>query len=103
MKEQKGKDVSSLMVTTKVSKWGNSSAVRIPNQFTRLLNLKEGDVVQIKLTSEKDLLLRPIIEPQEQESSEELREHLKNLLSQIEPDSPRHEEIDFGIEGNERI
>jgi antitoxin MazE len=38
-----------------------------------------------------------------EESGEELRSHLKTLLSQIKADSPRHEEIDLGIEGDELI
>lgn len=89
------------MTTTTISKWGNSNAVRIPNQFLKLLNLTEGMEIQIMVTPENDLLLRPLTKPQE--SNEELRVHLKQLLSQLKPDSPRHEEVDFGIEGDELI
>jgi antitoxin MazE len=89
------------MTTATLSKWGNSSAVRIPNQFLKRLNLEEGAELQIIVTPENDILLRPTIKPQE--SNEELRVHLKMLLSKIKPDSPRHEEIDLGIEGDELI
>ncbi|WP_245976347.1 hypothetical protein [Paenibacillus prosopidis] len=46
-------------------------------------------------------MLRPMVKPEE--SNEELRAHMKVLLSKIKPDSPRHEEIDLGIEGDELI
>lgn len=100
MNHQKGKDVI-LMTTATLSKWGNSSAVRIPNQVLKRLNLEEGAEIEIIVTPENDLLLRPTKKPQE--SNEELRAHLKLLLSKIKPDSPRHDEIDAGIEGDELI
>lgn len=96
---KKEKDVI-LMTTATLSKWGNSSAVRIPNQILKRLNLEEGTEIEIIVTPENDLLLRPTKKPQE--SNEELREHLKQLLSKIKPDS-RHDEIDVGIEGDEKI
>lgn len=95
-----GKDMI-LMTTATLSKWGNSSAVRIPNQLLKRLNLEEGTEMQIMVTPENDILLRPIMKPQE--SNEELRAHMKMLLSKIKPDSARHEEIDLGIEGDELI
>lgn len=100
MDYQKGKDVV-LMTTATLSKWGNSSAVRIPNQFIKLLNLEEGAELQIILTPENDILLRPTVKPQE--SNEELRVHMRNLLSKIKPDSQRHEEIELGTEGDELL
>lgn len=60
------------MTRVTLSRWSNSSRIRIPNQAP-------------------------------EESGEELRSHLKTLLSQIKADSPRHEEIDLGIEGDELI
>jgi antitoxin MazE len=99
---KKGKDLIVMTMTTAtLSKWGNSSAVRIPNQFLKRLNLEEGAELQIMVTPENDILLRPTVKPKE--SNEELRAHLKMLLSKIKPDSPRHEEIDLGIEGDELI
>ncbi len=100
MDHKQGKDMI-LMTTTTLSKWGNSSAIRIPNQFLKRLNLEEGAEIQIIVTPENDLLLRPTAKPQE--SNEELRAHLKLLLSKIKPGSSRHEEIDLGIEGDELI
>jgi antitoxin MazE len=76
------------MTTTTLSKWGNSSAVRIPNQFLKHLNLEDGAELQILVTPDNDILLRPTVMPQE--SNEELRAHMRMLLSKIKPDSPRH-------------
>lgn len=100
MDYQKGKDVIR-MTTVTLSKWGNSSAVRIPNQILKQLNLEEGAEMQIMVTPENDILLRPTTKPEE--SNEELRAHMKMLLSKIKPDSKSHAEIDFGIEGDELI
>jgi antitoxin MazE len=90
-----------LMTTVTLSRWGNSSGIRIPNQFLKRMNLEEGMEMEIVLTPENHILLRPLQAPEE--SGEELRSHLKTLLSQIKADSPRHEEIDLGIEGDELI
>ncbi|MDF2922512.1 MAG: hypothetical protein K0R57_1426 [Paenibacillaceae bacterium] len=56
--------------------------------------------LEIVLTPENHILLRPLKVP---ESNEELRVHLKTLLARIQPDSPRHEEIDLRAEGEEII
>jgi antitoxin MazE len=90
-----------LMTTTTLSKWGNSSAIRIPNQFLKQLNLQEGAELQITVTPDNEILIRPMIKPQE--SNEELRNHMQMLLSRIKSDSVRHEEIELGIEGDELI
>lgn len=36
----------------KVAKWGNSYGIRIPKDVLRALDLKEGDEVEVKRTSE---------------------------------------------------
>jgi len=89
------------MTTATLSKWGNSSAIRIPNQILKRLNLEEGEEIEIIVTPENDLLLRP--KKKNHESNEELRAHLKLLLSKIKPDTPRHDEIDVEIKGDELI
>ncbi|WP_419875550.1 AbrB/MazE/SpoVT family DNA-binding domain-containing protein [Candidatus Pristimantibacillus sp. PTI5] len=90
-----------LMTTATLSKWGNSSAVRIPSQFLKQLNLDEGAELQIILTANNEILLRPVTKPSE--TPEELRNHMRMLLSKIKLGSPRHEEIDLGIEGDELL
>ena len=89
------------MANTTLSKWGNSIAVRIPSQVVKRLHLEEGLELQIEITPEQDILLRPI--QKRQETNEALRAHLKILLAKITPESPRHDEIDLGIEGDELL
>jgi len=93
------KDVM-IVTTVTLSKWGNSNGVRIPNQFIKRLNLTEGSELEAILTPENHILLRPIAV---QETSEELRSHLKQLLSKVQTNSQRHDEIDLDIEGDELI
>ncbi len=88
------------MTKVTLSRWGNSSGVRIPNQFLKRMNLVEGAELEAVLTPENHILLRPLSLP---ESNEELRSHLKSLLSKVKSDAGRHEEIDLGIEGDELI
>ncbi len=88
------------MTTVTLSRWGNSSGIRIPSQFLKQMNMVEGMQMEVILTPENHILLRPL---QQVESNEELRAHLNKLLSQIKTDSPRHDEVDLGIEGDELI
>jgi antitoxin MazE len=37
----------------KVSKWGNSLAVRLPATIIQMLNLKEGDEIEISVAGER--------------------------------------------------
>lgn len=90
-----------MTTTVPLSRWGNSSGIRIPNQFLKRMNLVEGTEMEIILAPENHILLRPLQTPDE--STVELRNHLKTLLSQIKTDSPRHEEVDLGVEGDEII
>ncbi|MFD2115358.1 AbrB/MazE/SpoVT family DNA-binding domain-containing protein [Paenibacillus yanchengensis] len=89
-----------LMTTATLSKWGNSNAIRIPNQILKRLNLSEGSEIEIIVTTENELLLRPL--SPSTDTQKELRAHLNHLLSQVKPDI-RHEEVDLGIEGDELI
>lgn len=100
MEDQSKERREMLMATATLSKWGNSSAVRIPNQLLKRLNLEEGSEIEILVTENNELLLRPITKPSE--SNEELRAHLKNLLSRVKEDQ-RHDEIDVGTEGAELL
>ncbi|MFC9709300.1 AbrB/MazE/SpoVT family DNA-binding domain-containing protein [Paenibacillus sp. NPDC056933] len=100
MEQQSNERRGIAMTTATLSKWGNSSAIRIPNQLLKRLNLEEGSEIEILVTADNELLLRPKTKPVE--SNEELRNHLKTLLSKVKQDT-RHEEIDFGTEGNELL
>lgn len=41
-----------------VAKWGNSLALRIPNELVRRIGIKEGDSVQATLAADGTLCLR---------------------------------------------
>ncbi|MGV7116048.1 AbrB/MazE/SpoVT family DNA-binding domain-containing protein [Paenibacillus kyungheensis] len=84
-----------------LSKWGNSSAIRIPTDLIKRLNWSEGTEMEMIITNDNEILLRPIL--QQEESNQDLKAHLNNLLAQIKPESPRHEEVDWGIEGDEKL
>ncbi|WP_416294573.1 AbrB/MazE/SpoVT family DNA-binding domain-containing protein [Paenibacillus illinoisensis] len=88
------------MTTAILRKWGNSIAICIPNQVLKRLNLEESSEIEILVTADNDLLLCP--KNKLTNSNEELRSHLKTLLSKVNEDK-RHDEIDFGTEGNELL
>ncbi|MCQ4087920.1 AbrB/MazE/SpoVT family DNA-binding domain-containing protein [Saccharibacillus sp. JS10] len=88
------------MTTVKVSRWGNSSAIRIPNQLLKKMNLTEGTQMEAILTPENHILLRPV---EQLKTEDELKDHLKTLLSQVKNNAQRHGEVNLGIEGDELI
>ncbi len=70
---------------TKIQKWGNSLALRIPMSFAKETNLKNGSFVNLNLIEGK-LVAEPL---KEKEYS------LKELLSKINKDN-LHREFDSG-------
>jgi antitoxin MazE len=48
-----------------VSKWGNSLAVRLPAAVVELLNLKEGDDIEIQVAGSRAFQVSKRPEPQE--------------------------------------
>lgn len=42
-----------------VAKWGNSLALRIPAEYVRTFGIKEGDRVEVRLTVDGGLNIRP--------------------------------------------
>lgn len=78
-------------MTTKIQKWGNSLAVRIPRHVAEQLSLQQGS--EVEMTVDKhEITLKP----------KSTKPTLEELLSQCTPDK-RHEEIDFGRIGRELI
>ena len=69
----------------KVSKWGNSLAVRIPSKLARSADLKEGADLEIG-ESDGCIVLRPV---------RRVRYELNALVSQI-TDESIHEEVESG-------
>ena len=69
----------------KISKWGNSAAIRLPKSILNLLGLKEGS--EVELLVENDAI---IIRPQKIK-----KYNLDELLSQINA-SNLHKEVSTG-------
>lgn len=72
-------------MTTKVQKWGNSLAVRIPKDITKKLGLYEGSSVDI-LSQKEGVLMKP---------TRNDSPTLKEMVRQITPEN-RHKLIDWG-------
>ena len=70
---------------TKVQKWGNSLAVRIPKAFAEELGLENSTVVEMSL-SEGQLVMK---------AAAPRRWKLEDLLAQVTPENI-HAEIDSG-------
>ena len=76
---------------TKIQKWGNSLALRIPKPFALEIGLDQNSVVEVSI-SEGKLLLEPIIVPEYS---------LEQLLEQV-TDTNLHSEVETGSAvGNE--
>ena len=52
-----------LRMKTRIQKWGNSLAVRIPKSFASEVGITEEDAVELAL-AKGQLMIRPIIEDQ---------------------------------------
>jgi len=72
-------------MTTKVQKWGNSLALRIPKPFAEEAGLEPDSVVDIAV-KDGTLVIKP---------SPKRRRSLKELLVDI-TDENRHEETEWG-------
>lgn len=57
----------------RVSKWGNSLAVRLPNTVVEALELKEGDEIELHAVERRDLDV--VRRPTQQELIEQLRKY----------------------------
>lgn len=79
-----------MTVETKVQKWGNSLAVRIPKDVAEQINLKQGSDIELKVTDKGIELI-----PQKQKPT------LEELMAQITPEN-QHKEVNRGkSEGGE--
>ncbi len=69
----------------KISKWGNSLAVRIPRGIAKEAGIGEGDSLALALQRDGSIVLRPA----------QRRYRLQDLVSRITPRN-RHRETDWG-------
>ncbi|KZZ85536.1 AbrB/MazE/SpoVT family DNA-binding domain-containing protein [Bacillus sp. SJS] len=71
---------------TKIQRWGNSLAVRIPSQFAKDLSIKNGSQIELELL-EAELIMRPIIN----------KPTLDDLLAQTKGKPNPHPDYGFGL------
>lgn len=62
----------------RVSKWGNSLAIRLPSAVVDVLELKEGDEIDVQITGQRDFDVSRKLS--REESIKKLRELLKGTL-----------------------
>jgi antitoxin MazE len=72
------------MVTQKVSMWGNSLGVRLPQTIIQQIGLKQGDLVAVSTEGDKIVL-----------SPAKPKYTLEGLLQDVTPES-QHDEVDWG-------
>ncbi|MBF2064875.1 MAG: AbrB/MazE/SpoVT family DNA-binding domain-containing protein [Calothrix sp. C42_A2020_038] len=72
------------MITQKISLWGNSLGIRLPQSIIQQIGLKQGDLVAIS-TEENKIILSPA----------RPKYNLDELLQNVTPDM-QHDEIDWG-------
>ncbi|MFP5116151.1 AbrB/MazE/SpoVT family DNA-binding domain-containing protein [Bacillaceae bacterium C204] len=84
-----------MTVAATVQKWGNSLAVRIPKDVAERVEIQQGSEMEMRVMGNEGVITlvpkKPII-----------KYTLEELLAQCTPDRA-HEEIDFGIKGEELI
>ncbi len=88
------KEVKKMTVATTVQKWGNSLAVRIPSAVAEQVSIKQGTEIEICIVGDGIIKIVP---------KKKIKKYsLNELLAQITPEN-RHQEIDFGKEGDELL
>lgn len=70
---------------TKVAKWGNSLAVRIPEEVVRGAGMREGTAVEVSVEAHSVVVRH----------AKKNRRTLAELVARITPEN-RHEAIDWG-------
>jgi antitoxin MazE len=70
----------------RVSKWGNSLAVRLPALVVEALDLKEGDEIEISIAGKRNFKVA------RDRSKERALEHLRQMKWSFPPDFQFHRE-----------
>ena len=73
-------------MSTKIQKWGNSLAVRLPQYLIEKLGLEAGTTVDIEEESGKVITIKP---------TANMKLSLKKMMSQV-TDENKHELVDWG-------
>jgi antitoxin component of MazEF toxin-antitoxin module len=79
------------MTTATVRKWGNSLAVRIPQEVSEIVRFSDGVEIEMYVTENKEVLLRTVFPAADDQ--EALRKHFLSLRAKCKPDMVAHEEM----------
>lgn len=77
---------------TRIQKWGNSLAIRIPKPFAEEVGVRQGAEVELAVSRGR-LVVAPL---------RQRRYHLRDLLAAVTA-SNLHEEVDFGGRGGREV
>lgn len=88
------KGVKTMTTGATVQKWGNSLAIRIPKDVAERMRIEQGSELELSVIEDEKITLVKKYQPK--------KYSLEELLAKITPEN-RHDEISFGIEGNEKI
>ena len=75
-------------MSTVVSKWGNSLALRLPKHLAEEAGLSEGSPVELRLERGMLVIAKSRVRPK--------RYKLSELLKGYDPETDRHAETDWG-------
>lgn len=90
------------MTTTTVRKWGNSLAIRIPQDVSEKVKFKDGVEIQMYVNDEEqEILLRPVFLVADDQDA--LRRHFLSLREKCKPGMTAHKELFDEPEGDEII
>ncbi|MMZ66436.1 antitoxin ChpS [compost metagenome] len=89
------------MTSATIKKWGNSLALRLPLEITNYMNLKEGSEVEIFISDNNEIILRPCFPTADDQDT--LRAHYLALRSKCKPGMLTHEEMFDEPMGDESI
>ena len=80
---------------TKLSKWGNSLAIRLPHQYIKASNLKENENIEI-IFGDGVIILKPF-------KSKKMRMTMEELTKGMTPEGVLEQYEDWGEIGEEVI
>jgi antitoxin component of MazEF toxin-antitoxin module len=90
-----------LMTTATVRKWGNSLAVRIPQDVSEKVKFDDGVEIEMYVNENKEILLRPVFPAADDQ--EALRKHFLSLREKCKPNMDKHKDMFDEPMGDEKI
>ncbi|AIQ15100.1 hypothetical protein PDUR_26950 [Paenibacillus durus] len=89
------------MANTTIRKWGNSLAVRIPQEVSELVKFADGVEVEMYVTENNEVVLRPSFPTADDQDA--LRRHFLSIRAKCKAGITAHEETFAEPMGDEII